>query len=73
MIRLLLVMIVNTARLITSKFLIKSFENMNFFRPGAYDLFKHNCNNFSDEVSQFLCGQGIPKSILQLPDEVLNT
>lgn len=42
-------------------------------RPGAYDLFKHNCNNFSDEVSQFLCGHGIPKHILQLPDEVLNT
>lgn len=43
------------------------------FRPGAYDLFKHNCNNFSDEVCQFLCGHGIPKHILQLPDEVLNT
>lgn len=43
------------------------------YRPGAYDLFKHNCNNFSDEVSQFLCGHGIPKHILQLPDEVLNT
>ncbi|KAK3867583.1 hypothetical protein Pcinc_026964, partial [Petrolisthes cinctipes] len=43
------------------------------YKPGAYDLFKHNCNNFSDEVSQFLCGHGIPKHILQLPDEVLNT
>ncbi|XP_050694155.1 uncharacterized protein LOC126984470 isoform X3 [Eriocheir sinensis] len=43
------------------------------YKPGAYDLLKHNCNNFSDEVSQFLCGHGIPKHILQLPDEVLNT
>ncbi|XP_063852913.1 uncharacterized protein DDB_G0284459-like isoform X3 [Scylla paramamosain] len=43
------------------------------YKPGTYDLFKHNCNNFSDEVSQFLCGRGIPKHILQLPDEVLNT
>lgn len=43
------------------------------YKPAAYDLFKHNCNNFSDEVSQFLCGHGIPKHILQLPDEVLNT
>ncbi|KAF2361386.1 PPPDE putative peptidase domain [Trinorchestia longiramus] len=43
------------------------------YRPGAYDLLKHNCNNFSDEIAQFLCGRGIPKSILQLPEEVLNT
>ncbi|KAK8737117.1 hypothetical protein OTU49_004804 [Cherax quadricarinatus] len=43
------------------------------YKPGAYDLLKHNCNNFSDEVSQFLCGHGVPKHILQLPDEVLNT
>ncbi|RXG73993.1 hypothetical protein Avbf_00409 [Armadillidium vulgare] len=43
------------------------------YKPGAYDLLKHNCNNFSEEVSEFLCGRGIPKTILTLPDEVLNT
>ncbi|XP_018023450.1 uncharacterized protein LOC108679354 isoform X3 [Hyalella azteca] len=43
------------------------------YRPGAYDLLKHNCNNFSDDIAQFLCGRGIPKAILQLPEEVLNT
>lgn len=42
-------------------------------RPGAYDLLKHNCNNFSDDIAQFLCGRGVPKAILQLPEEVLNT
>lgn len=34
---------------------------------------KHNCNNFSDEIAQFLCGVGIPKYILDLPNEVLQT
>nr|XP_045626015.1 uncharacterized protein LOC123775143 isoform X2 [Procambarus clarkii] len=43
------------------------------YRPGAYDLLKHNCNNFSEEVCQFLCGRGVPKPILQLPDALLNT
>ncbi|XP_063240536.1 uncharacterized protein LOC134541218 isoform X2 [Bacillus rossius redtenbacheri] len=43
------------------------------FRPTSYHLFKHNCNNFSDEVSQFLCGTGIPKYVLSLPEEILNT
>ncbi|CAG2059237.1 unnamed protein product, partial [Timema podura] len=41
--------------------------------PGTYDLLKHNCNNFSNEVSQFLCGKLIPKNILDLPDEILST
>merc|ERR1711908_266061 len=43
------------------------------YRPGAYELPSHNCNNFSDDISQFLCGRGVPKSILSLPQEVLNT
>jgi len=43
------------------------------YRPGAYELLSHNCNNFSDDISQFLCGRGVPKSILSLPQEVLNT
>ncbi|XP_047105512.1 uncharacterized protein LOC124774896 isoform X2 [Schistocerca piceifrons] len=43
------------------------------FRPISYDIFSHNCNNFSHEVGQFLCGKGIPKYILDLPEEVLST
>ncbi|XP_011497710.1 PREDICTED: uncharacterized protein LOC105362078 [Ceratosolen solmsi marchali] len=43
------------------------------FAPGTYNLFKHNCNNFSDEVSHFLVGTGIPKYILDLPEEILQT
>jgi len=37
------------------------------------DLFHNNCNNFSDEVSHFLLGKGIPKHITGLPAEVLST
>lgn len=32
-----------------------------------YNLFEHNCNNFSDEVSRFLLeGKGIPEYILRV-------
>nr|BAN20730.1 conserved hypothetical protein [Riptortus pedestris] len=43
------------------------------FRGDQYDLLRHNCNNFSDTISQFLVGSGIPSYILSLPDEILNT
>ncbi|ENN71084.1 uncharacterized protein LOC109544582 isoform X2 [Dendroctonus ponderosae] len=39
----------------------------------SYNLFTHNCNNFSEEIAQFLCGASIPKYILDLPNEVLNS
>jgi hypothetical protein len=39
----------------------------------AYSLLHHNCNNFSEEIAQFLCGCSIPKYILDLPNEVLNS
>lgn len=39
----------------------------------SYNLLTHNCNNFSNEVSQFLVGKSIPDYILQLPNEVLNS
>lgn len=39
-----------------------------------YNLFEHNCNNFSDEVSRFLLeGKGIPEYILRVPSEVQST
>lgn len=39
----------------------------------SYNLFKHNCNNFSEDIAQFLCGVSIPKYILELPNQVLNS
>jgi hypothetical protein len=33
----------------------------------------HNCNNFSNEVAQFLVGAGIPDYILSLPQEVMSS
>ena len=43
------------------------------FTPETYDLFTNNCNNFSNEVSTFLLGKGIPEDITNLPQEFLNT
>ncbi|XP_064647934.1 uncharacterized protein LOC135500382 [Lineus longissimus] len=43
------------------------------FRPETYNLFDHNCNNFSSEIAMFLTGQDIPAKILDLPKEVGDT
>ncbi|CAK4806673.1 unnamed protein product [Aphanomyces euteiches] len=43
------------------------------FTAATYNLLSHNCNNFSNEVAQFLLGSGIPQHILDLPNEVLST
>eukprot|EP01018_Ginkgo_biloba_P030270 Gb_05101 [translate_table: standard] len=39
----------------------------------TYSLLRHNCNNFSSEVAQFLVGCSIPDFILRLPEEVMNS
>ncbi|XP_027093624.2 desumoylating isopeptidase 1 [Coffea eugenioides] len=39
----------------------------------TYSLLTHNCNNFSNEVAQFLVSATIPDYILNLPNEVLNS
>ncbi|KAJ6390068.1 hypothetical protein OIU77_024315 [Salix suchowensis] len=39
----------------------------------TYSLLTHNCNNFSNEVAQFLVGVAIPEYILHLPNEVMNS
>ncbi|CAL4885966.1 unnamed protein product [Urochloa decumbens] len=39
----------------------------------TYRLLTHNCNNFSNEVAQFLVGAGIPEYILNLPSEVMSS
>lgn len=39
----------------------------------AYDLWSHNCNNFSNDFATFLLGKGIPEHITSLPQTVLDT
>ncbi|XP_004247089.1 uncharacterized protein [Solanum lycopersicum] len=39
----------------------------------TYSLLTHNCNNFSNEIAQFLVGATIPEYILNLPNEVTNS
>lgn len=43
------------------------------YSANTYSLLEHNCNNFSDEAGTFLCGVGVPKKILDLPQTVLRT
>ncbi|KAJ1692392.1 hypothetical protein LUZ63_009090 [Rhynchospora breviuscula] len=39
----------------------------------TYSILRHNCNNFSNEVAQFLLGVSIPEYILNLPNEVMSS
>jgi desumoylating isopeptidase 1 len=39
----------------------------------AYDIFSHNCNNFTNDLATFMLGKGIPDHIANLPQTVLNT
>ncbi|KAI4963184.1 hypothetical protein ZWY2020_017025 [Hordeum vulgare] len=43
------------------------------YTAATYSLLTHNCNNFTNEVAQFLVGAGIPDYILNLPNEVLSS
>ncbi|KAI1772941.1 P-loop containing nucleoside triphosphate hydrolase protein [Hypoxylon cercidicola] len=43
------------------------------YTPEAYDLFRHNCNNFSNDFSTFLVGHGIPEHISNMPQAVLDS
>ena len=38
-----------------------------------YNIISHNCNNFSNEVCEFLVGKKIPDWITGLPNEILST
>lgn len=42
-------------------------ENRSRFSEETYDLLRHNCNNFSDELVFFLTSMHIPQEILDLP------
>ncbi|TVY19891.1 Desumoylating isopeptidase 1 [Lachnellula arida] len=39
----------------------------------AYDLWSHNCNNFTNDFATFLLGKGIPDYITNIPQKVLDT
>lgn len=43
------------------------------YTPESYDLFAHNCNNFTHDFAMFLLGTGIPAHITNLPRRVLDT
>ena len=43
------------------------------YTPESYDLFAHNCNNFTNDFAMFLVGKGIPSHITSLPKRVLDT
>ncbi|KAH9904785.1 P-loop containing nucleoside triphosphate hydrolase protein [Xylariomycetidae sp. FL2044] len=43
------------------------------YTPQAYDLFRHNCNNFTNDLSTFILGRGIPKHISNMPQAVLDS
>ncbi|TPX17277.1 uncharacterized protein E0L32_012244 [Thyridium curvatum] len=39
----------------------------------AYNLWHHNCNNFSNDFATFLVGKGIPDHIVNMPEAVINS
>ena len=43
------------------------------YTPESYDLFAHNCNNFTNDFGMFLVGKSIPDHITNLPRRVLDT
>lgn len=43
------------------------------FSGATYNPLAHNCNHFSDAMTTFLTGHGIPSEILSQPDELLST
>lgn len=50
---------------------VQSLESI--YTPESYDLFLHNCNNFSQDLCMFLVGKSIPKEISSLPETFLKT
>ncbi|KAJ5800116.1 uncharacterized protein N7518_002184 [Penicillium psychrosexuale] len=43
------------------------------YTPESYDLFLHNCNNFTQDLAMFLVGKSIPDHIINLPRTFLET
>ena len=50
---------------------IDSLEQV--YTQESYDLFLHNCNNFTQDLAMFLLGRGIPDHIRTLPERFLQT
>ena len=50
---------------------LESLESI--YTPESYDLFLHNCNNFSQDLAVFLVGKSIPEEISSLPETFLRT
>jgi desumoylating isopeptidase 1 len=43
------------------------------FTQETYNVLTNNCNNFTNEVAELLLGVGIPKDIVDLPQNFLQT
>ncbi|KAF3185613.1 hypothetical protein TWF788_004434 [Orbilia oligospora] len=57
-----------------SEVIAEFLESMKeIYKQETYDLFMHNCNNFTDDFAKFLVGRGIPSHITSLPADVLST
>lgn len=50
---------------------VQSLESI--YTPESYDLFVHNCNNFTQDLSVFVVGKSIPSEIRSLPETFLRT
>ena len=54
--------------------IIEYLESLrDIYSAESYDLFAHNCNNFTNDFAMFLVGKGIPDYITNLPKRVLDT
>ncbi|KAF9586712.1 hypothetical protein BGW38_007545 [Lunasporangiospora selenospora] len=59
---------------IPQEIFMEFMDNMRHtFTAEAYHLLDNNCNNFSNELCNFLVGQPIPSRITSLPADFLNT
>lgn len=43
------------------------------YNESTYNLFKNNCNHFSNDVTMFLVGKSIPDYILSLPETFMKS
>ena len=50
---------------------VQSLESI--YTPESYDLFLHNCNNFTQDLAMFVVGKSIPEEIRSLPETFLRT